>query len=216
MTISLKASFSIVVVVASSICVYDRLWPLRVPTASVAASSLPNRTSANNNAPERAKPDVDLLKDGTLPEYKGTTIRTAFERTFQNPEWSSAVNLQGVKVVRFHGTAKYAALKEAGFYVGSWNGVAQGIEAERQIEEQRHRCFVETGIAELPTSGEAPIEPCMRAVYQSIVIPVAFEFTLSSDKQKMEMTLPDPVFQKFDSDHRLKKQRDATLAFVYR
>jgi hypothetical protein len=36
-------------------------------------------------------------------------------------------------VVTFHGTVKYTVLKEAGFYIGTWNGVAQGIEAEADL-----------------------------------------------------------------------------------
>src|SRR5437879_5428471 len=102
------------------------------------------------------------------------------------------------KMVTFHGTVKYTALKEAGFYIGTWNGVAQGIEAERQISAQRHQCSVEAGQTEISAADEAIIGPCMAKVYQSIVIPVSFEFALSLDKKGVEMTLPDLVFQRFD------------------
>jgi len=204
MTLPLK-SFSILVALAIGICGCNR------SPAVTTAAALPTGKPA-----ERAKTDLELVREGTLPEYTGVTIGTAFERTFADPEWKAAVNIQGDKVVRFYGTVKYAALREAGFYVGTWNGVAQGIEAEKQIAIQRHRCFAEAGLTESPTSDDAAVEPCMNAVYQSMTIPVSFEFSLSPDKKSTEMTVPDPVFQKFDSDHRLKKQRVATLAFIYR
>lgn len=208
MTKPLKASFSIVFVLAIGVGVYDQWLLMKAPTARVAASSSPASTK-----PEIY--DVDLVKNGTLPEYKATTVGKAFERTFQGPEWKSAVNLQGQQVVTFHGTVKYTLLKEAGFYIGTWNGVAQGIEAEKQIIEQRHQCFVEAGQTEVPTPDDATIGACMAKAYQSIVIPISFEFALSADKRGVEMTLPDSVFQTFDLDHRLRKDRNATLAFIY-
>ena len=55
----------------------------------------------------------------------------------------------------------------------------------------------------------------MEKAYQSIVIPVTFEFTLDPHKNQFEMTSMDPVFQAFDPDHRLRSHNDATLAFVY-
>lgn len=124
--------------------------------------------------------------------------------------------MQGDKVVKFHGAVKYAALREAGFYVGTWNGVAQGIKAEKEIAVQRHRCFTEAGLTEPSTPDDSSVEPCMKTVYQNMAIPVSFEFSLSPDKKSSEMTLPDPIFQKFDSDHRLKQKREETLAFIYR
>jgi hypothetical protein len=204
MTKPLKASFSIVFLLAIAVGVYDRWLLMKAPTARVAASPSPARSF-----------DVDLVKNGALPEYKTTTVSKAFERTFQSQEWKSAVNLQGQSVVMFHGTVKYTVLKEAGFYIGTWNGVAQGIETEKQISEHRHLCSVETGQLETSTPDDETIRPCMAKAYQSMVIPVSFEFTLSPDKKSIEMTLPDPVFQIFDSDHRLRKDRNATLAFIY-
>jgi hypothetical protein len=202
----LKAALSIVVALASAFCGCGRSHHESAPAVQAAASAGPVPTVTT---------DLELVKKGTLPGYPGKTIATAFEKTFQDPEWKNAINIQGDEVVAFHGTVKYAALREAGFYVGTWNGVAQGIKAEKEIAVQRHRCYTEAGLTELPTSDEAVVEPCMKAVYQSMAIPVSFEFSLSPDKKITEMTLADPIFQKFDSDHRLKQRREATLAFIY-
>jgi hypothetical protein len=218
MTRHMKVSLSIAAVLAcGGVCVR---WFVKAPAARAARSSRVAGTpsadpSGAGYSTAPAILDVDLVKNGSLPEYKNTTVRQAFEGTFQDPEWKSTVNLQGQKVVTFQGTVKYAVLKEAGFYIGTWNGVRQGIEAEKQISEQRHRCSEGAGQTEMSAPDQATIGPCMAKAYQSMVIPVAFEFTLSPDKKTVEMTLPDSVFQKFDSDHRLKKQREATLAFIY-
>jgi hypothetical protein len=220
MTKPLKASFSIVAVLSIGVCIYHRWQLVKAPTARVAASSSPARItipalSGTANSTEPAISDVDLVKNGALPEYQNATVSKAFERKFQDPEWKTAVNLQGQKVVTFHGTVRYTVLKEAGFYIGTWNGVAQGIETEKQISEQRHRCFLEAGQLETSTPDSALIGSCMAKAYQSIVIPVTFEFALSLDKKSIEMTLADSVFQTFDADHRLRKDRKATLAFIY-
>jgi hypothetical protein len=55
----------------------------------------------------------------------------------------------------------------------------------------------------------------MAKAYQIIVIPVSFEFALSLDKKSIEITQADSVFQTFGSDHRLRKDRKATLTFIY-
>jgi hypothetical protein len=215
MTRHLKASLSIVAVLAcGGVCLR---WMVKAPAARAARLSRVAGTpgAAPLDARHSTAPailDVDLVKNGSLPEYQNATVRQAFEGTFQDPEWKSAVNLQGQKVVIFQGTVKYAVLKEAGFYIGTWNGVRQGIEAEKQIADQRHRCSEEAGQTEMPVPDKGP---CMAMAYQSMVIPVTFEFTLSPDKKTVEMTLPDSVFQKFDTDHRLKQKREATLAFIY-
>jgi hypothetical protein len=219
MTKQMKASLSVAAVLAGGVLVYNCWRFLKTPTAGAAPpSSSAKRPGTAPLAGYSAAPvisDVDLVKNGTIPEYKSTTVSRAFEGAFQDPAWQSVVNLQGQRVVAFHGTVKYAVLKEAGFYIGTWNGVRQGIEAERQISEDRHQCFVAAGQSEPSTPDDSLIGPCMAKAYESIVIPVSFEFTLSPDKKGVEMTLPDSVFQKFDSDHRLRKERDATLAFIY-
>jgi hypothetical protein len=220
MTKPLKASFAIVTVLAIGVCIYDRWLLIKTPVSRVAASSSPARTTApapfgvgHSTAP--AISDVDLVKSGTLPEYKKLTVGAAFERRFQDPSWKTGLNLQGLRVVMFHGSVKYIVLKEAGFYIGTWNGVAQGIEAEEQISEQRHRCFGAAGLTETASSDDAMIGPCMAKVYKNIVIPVSFEFALSPDQKSVEMILADSVFQKFGSDHRLRRETEATLAFIY-
>jgi hypothetical protein len=220
MTNPLKASFAIVAVLASGVCIYDRWQLMKAPTAHVSASSLPARTTATapsgpGHSTVPAMSDVDHVKNGTLPEYKNLTLGEAFERRFQDPVWKAAFNLQGQRVVTLHGSVKYTVLREAGFYIGTWNGVAQGIEAEDQILAQRHRCFGEAGQTETVSSDDTMIGPCMAKGYQSIVIPVSFEFALSPDKKIVEMTSADSVFQKFDSDHRLRRETKATLAFIY-
>jgi hypothetical protein len=219
MTKQMKTYLSIGVVLATGICLYLGWRLLKAPAASVAASSLSAGKSAGASGTGATAPpmsDVDLVRNGALPEYKDRTVSKAFEATFQDPEWKSAVNLQGQKVVIFHGTVKYAPLKEAGFYVGTWNGVPQGIEAERQISELRHRCLADAGQPDTPVPDDTLIGPCMAKAYESIVIPVSFELVLSPDGKGVEMTMPDPVFQRFGPDHRLRKERDATLAFIYR
>jgi hypothetical protein len=207
MTRLLTASLSIAGVCAVSICTFGCSRVVKANTAKTVA------VQSASNAP--AISDIDWVKNGKLPEYKDTAVRQAFEKTFQDPEWKSAVNIQWEGVVRFHGTLKYTVLREAGFYIGTWNGVSQGNEAERQISEARRRCSVEGGQPETSSPDDVVPGTCMAKAYQSLVVPVSFEFTLSSDKRGVEMTLPDPVFQKFDIDHRLRQQRNATLAFIY-
>jgi len=216
----IKAALSVGVVLAGGVFVYGWWRLMRTPPAIVPNSqsfaSIPGNASPGpgySMAP--ALSDVDVVKNGTISEYKNTTVSRAFEKTFQDPEWKSVVNQFGQKVVTFRGTVRYAVLKEAGFYIGTWNGVLQGIEAENQISQHRHRCFVEAGQTETSASDDAVIAPCMGKAYQGMVIPVCFEFTLSPDRKSVEMTSPDSVFQKFDPDHRLRRYRDATLAFVY-
>ena len=207
MRLAPKAAVSIVVALAAAFCGCGRSRHENIPVAQAATSGNPTQPVIT---------DLELVKNSTLPGYPGTTIAAAFEKTFQDPQWKDGVNLQGNKIVIFRGTVKYAALREAGFYVGTWNGVDQGIKAEKEIAVQRHRCLTEAGLTESPTSDDAAVEPCMKAVYQNMAIPVSFEFSLSPDKKSTEMTLPDPIFQKFDSDHRLKQKREETLAFIYR
>jgi hypothetical protein len=93
--------------------------------------------------------------------------------------------------------------------------VQQGIDAEKLISDYKHRCFAEAGKTQTPMSDEATIEPCMAKAYQKIVVPVSFQFKIAPDKKTVEMTLPDPVFQRFGPDHRLREYRAATLAFIY-
>ena len=159
--------------------------------------------------------DVDMVRNGRLPEYSARTLGKAFEARFEAPEWKSIVTPQGQRTVEFHGTVKYLALKQAGFYIGTWNGVQQGIDAEKLISSERRRCFAEAAKTGAPTSHEAIIELCMAKAYQKIVVPITFQFMIASDNKTVEMTLPDPVFQKFDPDHRLREYRAATLAFIY-
>ena len=202
MTRQIKLSLSIVIVLVSGAGAYRWFRSVKTPAVSVAASATP---AAKPAAPVISP--VERVRSGTLPEFREITVGKAFERTFQSPEWKAEVNFQREKVVTFHGTATYAALMEAGFYIGTWNGVSQGIDAARQVSEHRQRCAVE--------SGEARIASCMEKAYQAIVIPVAFEFTPVADNG-VEMTMADSLFQTFDRDHRLKKDRKATLAFIYR
>ena len=216
MTKSIMASLLTLVILVSGVCVYD--WWRAMKASAASSSSARTPGAASSGAAYSTVPaisDVDLVKNGTLPEYKNTTVSKAFENTFQEPEWKSVVNVFGQKVVAFHGTVKYTVLKQAGFYIGTWNGVRQGIEAERQISEHRHQCYVGIGQSEESTSDDSLIGPCMAKAYEGMVIPVAFEFTLSPDKKTVEMTLPDSVFQKFDPDHRLRRYSNATLAFIY-
>src|ERR1035438_2730882 len=100
MTKPFKTSFAIVVIVAFGVDVYDLRQLMKTPIASVAASSSPDRTTApasfgvgHSTAP--AMSEVDLVKNGTLPEYKNLTVGEAFERRFQDPVWKAAFNLQG-------------------------------------------------------------------------------------------------------------------------
>lgn len=206
------------VVLATGALFYE-WWRSGKHTAVVAASSFPVTVTGalppGTGGSTATIADIDLVKNGTLAEYQITTVSKAFEKLFQNPEWTSEVNLQGQRVVVFHGTVKYPILKEAGFYIGTWNGVAQGLEAEKQISKMKHRCYVEAGQTQTADSDEATIAPCLAKAIQSIVIPVVFEFALSHDKKAVEMTSFDPVFQTFGVDHRLRKDRAATLAFIY-
>lgn len=80
--------------------------------------------------------EVEAVKNGTISEYKNTTVSGAFEKRAQDPEWKSVVNQVGQKVVTFRGTVRYAALKEVGFYIGTWNGVLQGIEADLSLDRK--------------------------------------------------------------------------------
>ena len=159
--------------------------------------------------------DLDMVRNGRLPEYSTRTVGSAFEARFEAPQWISIVTMQGQKAVEFRGTIRYLVLRQAGFYIGTWNGVQQGIDADKLISDEKHRCFAEAGKTETPVSDEAIVGPCMARAYQRIVVPVSFQFMMSADQKTVEMTLPDPVFQKFGPDHRLRAYRAATLAFIY-
>jgi hypothetical protein len=192
-----------------------------IVTTGGSASSVHPAGSVTAVAPARAiatttpSSDVDLVKNGRLPEYSATTVGSAFESRFEAPGWESALTLQGQKAVEFHGTVKYTVLKQAGFYIGTWNGVQQGIDAEKLISDHKHRCLAEAGKPQTSMFDEAIIEPCMAKAYEKIVVPVTFQFMMEPGKKTVEMTLPDPVFQRFDPDHRLREYRAATLAFIY-
>jgi hypothetical protein len=192
-----------------------------IVTTGSAASAVQRPRSVTAVAPARAiatttpSSDVDLVKNGRLPEYSARTVGNAFESRFEAARWESAVTLEGQKAVEFHGTVKYTVLKQAGFYIGTWNGVRQGIDTEKLISDYKHRCSAEAGITQTAMFDEAIIEPCMAKAYQKIVVPITFQFIIASDNKTVEMTLPDPVFQRFDPDHRLREYRAATLAFIY-
>lgn len=205
MSREIKVSFLIVIVAASGMAVYN--WSRSVKAPAVSVEAAPAAATAES---KKSAEFIDRVRNGTLADYRNTTVGKAFERSFQAPEWKPALNLQGSPVVTFHGTATYAALKGAGFYIGTWNGVSQGIEAARQVAESEQRCGAAPG-----QTGEGRPSPCMAKVYESIVIPVAFEFSVAPDNS-VEMTSFDSVFQTFDRDHRLRRDRSAMLAFVYR
>src|SRR5437868_7761406 len=68
------------------------------PDAGVAASSARKPGVTSSGAIYSTVPtmsDVDLVKNGTLPEYQNTTVSKAFENTFQDPEWKAVVNVFG-------------------------------------------------------------------------------------------------------------------------
>jgi hypothetical protein len=204
MSREIKVSFLIVIVAASGMAAYN--WSRSVNAPSVSVEAAPAAATESKKSAEL----IDRVRNGRLADYPNTTVGKAFERSFQAPEWKPGLNLQGSPVVTFHGTATYAALKGAGFYIGTWNGVSQGIEAARLVAESERRCGAAPG-----QTGEDRPSPCMAKAYESIAIPVAFEFSIASDNG-VEMTSFDPVFQTFDRDHRLRRDRTAMLAFVYR
>jgi hypothetical protein len=207
--IKLNSYFLVVAVLAGGIGLNGCSRRAKHPAEQIATASAAAPASGAPIAPSLSS-DVELVKRGSLPEYKDTTIDQAFEKTFQKTEWKPGVNIQGQNVVRLSGTLKYSILKGAGFYLGTWNGVTQGIEAEKQIAARRRECPVKAD-----ETSDAELEACMAKVYESMVIPVSFDFTLSPDKKVVNLTLVDPVFQKFDPDHRLRVQRAATLALIY-
>lgn len=206
MSREIKVSFLVVIVAASGIAVYNWSRSVKAPAVSVEAAA----ATAASESKSKTADIVDRVRNGTLAENRDSTVGTAFERTFQSPEWKAGLNLQGIPVVVFHGTATYAELKAAGFYIGTWNGVSQGIDAARQVAESEQRCNLTPG-----QTGDARLSPCMAKAYEAIVIPVSFEFSLAADNT-VEMETFDSVFQTFDRDHRLKRNRTATLAFIYR
>jgi hypothetical protein len=192
----------IAVVLTCGAGLYRRFRSVKVPAVRAAA---PSPARAAKPKPPVVSP-VDRVRNGTLPEFESTAVGQAFEKTFQTPEWKAGLNLQGENVVTFHGTATYAAMKEAGFYVGTWNGVSQGIEAAKQVADAKQRCG---------QSDDLPVSPCLAKAYGEIAIPVAFEF-VPLPGGRIEMTSVDPVFQTFDRDHRLRRDRNAMLAFIFR
>ena len=202
MTRPVKLILTIAVVLTIGAGMYRWFRSAKVPAVRAAA--------APTSRPAKPKPPVvspvDRIHNGMLREDGSTAVGKAFEKRFQAPEWKAGLNLQGDKVVTFHGTTTYAAMKEAGFYVGTWNGVSQGIEAAKQVADARQRCG---------QTDDTPLSPCLAKAYEAIVIPVAFEFIPLPD-DSVEMTYIDPVFQTFDRDHRLRKDRQATLAFIFR
>lgn len=50
-----------------------------------------------------SKPDIPLVKEGTMPGYETTTIGKAFESSFDNPKWESFKGKKGERVVQFTG-----------------------------------------------------------------------------------------------------------------
>ena len=206
MSRQVKLSLFIVILLASAAGVYRWSRSVKAPVFRVAAASA---APAPKVKPQVISP-VDRVRNGTLVEYGNVTVGKAFEKTFQAPEWKVGVSLEGNPVVTFHGTASYASLKNAGFYIGTWNGVIQGIEAARQVAESAQRCGVDPAQMD-----ESPVPPCLAKSYDAIVIPVTFEF-VPGPANSVEMTSADAVFQTFDRDHRLRRNRPATLAFVYR
>jgi hypothetical protein len=204
MSPEIKVSFLVVIVAGTGVAAYNWSRSVKAPDVSVEAAAVPAPQAKPGTSP------VDRVRNGELAENRSITVGKAFEKTFQAPEWKTGLNLQGNPVVVFHGTATYAALKGAGFYVGTWNGVSQGIEAARQVAESEQRCKAATGHAD-----EARVSQCMLKAYEDIAIPVSFEFALAPDNS-VEMSSFDPVFQTFDRDHRLRRDRPATLTFVYR
>lgn len=203
-----KASFNIVFAVTVAALLVGG-WVLSRPSVSSVAKSGKTPASASRTSPAS---DVELVRAATLSESPTRTVGTAFESTFQQPTWKSMTTPNGEVIVEFRGTVGYTAFSEAGFYIGTWNGVPQGVEFAQATAVQKQSC---SALAPSATDDSA-IAGCMAKVYQTTVIPVSFQFTLSADRKRTELTMVDAVFQKFDPDHRLRSYRTATLAFIYK
>lgn len=69
------------------------------------------QSSPSNPAPAiPANPEIDLVKNGVLPEYNSTTVGKAFEGTFQDAQWKSFVSPKGATIVEFDGTTTMKSL----------------------------------------------------------------------------------------------------------
>jgi hypothetical protein len=191
--------------------------PAAARTSSAPRSRMVSTAATASAAP--AKPtvsDVDIVKATRLLAYPAQTVGEAFRARFQSPEWAVVPTKNGDRVVAFTGTVKYTVFRDAGFYIGTWNGVQQGIEFARVRSDQEQTCQGEASRHTSPSaSAEAVTARCMEKADQATVIPLRFQFTLDPHKNQFEMTSMDPVFQSFDPDHWLRSHNDATLAFIF-
>ncbi len=77
-----------------------------------ASSESSTQTAPSTPAPAiPTNPEIELVKNGVLPEYNSTTVGKAFEGTFQNPKWSSFETPKGATIVEFDGTVLYKEIK---------------------------------------------------------------------------------------------------------
>lgn len=210
-------AISVIGVVACIVVGWKWSRPAAAQTSSAPRSQMVSPGAATSAA--TAKPtvsDVDMVKATRLSAYPALTVGEAFEARFQSPKWAVVPTRNGDRVVAFTGTVKYTVFRDAGFYIGTWNGVQQGIEFARGRSDQEQTCLAEARGQTTPiAAAEAVTARCMEKAYQATVIPLTFQFTLDPQKNQFEMTSMDPVFQAFDPDHWLRSHNDATLAFVY-
>jgi hypothetical protein len=217
---STKTRFNVLATVAVLVvCVAVWKWsrPIVDETSSVrrpkAISPAPSGVESRSAS---SLSDVQIVKTTVLAEYTTKTVGSAFETTFQDSKWRVLSTRRGETIVEFTGTVKYTAFRDAGFYIGTWNGVQQGIEFAGMIADQKQRCLAEAGRrTNLSVTDESTIAVCMEKAYHYTTIPVLFEFRISPDRKRVEIASVDAVFQRFDTDHRLRRYDDATLKFIY-
>jgi len=139
---------------------------------------------------------IDIVKNGLLPGYTAVTVGTAFDRTFQNGNWSTFQTNEGQTMVEFTGTVKGSALDKAQF----------NIYPLIEHSQDYLKCAART----------ENFKPCVESVTNHLNVPVDFQFSVNLERRAFDLRFVDlKPFSKYQPDNQLNSQ-DAVLAFVYR
>jgi hypothetical protein len=162
-------------------------------TSSPKTSDVVAPTEATRGGSTEAySPEIETVRNGTLTGYNSTIVGKALEGTFQNPKWISFETPMGATLVEFDGTIGLTTLEHAHF-------------SPKLSEEQSQKCNA------FPADG-----PDFHACSEAILVPVKFQFTLSTDKKHFVPTYLSG--EEFSQIGPAGKYEDpaATLAFIYK
>jgi hypothetical protein len=189
------------------------------------------QSSPSNPAPAiPANPEIDLVKNGVLPEYNSTTIGKAFEGTFQDAQWKSFVSPKGATLVEFDGTTTMKALRDGGIKIAEGNEIVNPliktcmatVGLREQMTQEAHnptdgRTYIGPDISGASYDGlpvlywmlrlESAHPDWYEKLNACINIPVSFQFATSVDKKTFTLAYFDqPMFG---------GQENKALAFIY-